>query len=102
MTSYLGIDMPQHWILAKSQHADAVNGFGVRVETSFHHGLRCVSMGNPDTLAKAVIQRIVQVKDRALNDGLDCQARWPLFPKWWRREFFLLVAPSGQRHLLGY
>ncbi len=64
------IDIAQHWILAKSAHAHAIHSFCSRIEPRIHHGLRRMPVGNSHTLAKTVIERVIQVKDHTPDDRL--------------------------------
>ena len=79
MTSNFGIDMPEHRICAKGAHASTVDRFSIRFESGFHHGLCGITVCHADTLAQAVIERVVQIKDHAADE----RARLNLFFAFW-------------------
>ena len=76
--------------MTEGAHACAINSFGIGFEPSFHHGLRGVTVGHAHALAKAVIERIVQVKDHAADERLGRASHSPLLTAWWRDDYFLL------------
>ena len=91
VASDFGIDVAQHRICAKGAHACTVNLFDICFEPGLHHSLRGVTVGHADTLAKAIIERIVQVKDHATDDRLHTRARLSLFLLGEETEFFLFL-----------
>ena len=79
MASDFGIDIPKHRVGAESPHARAIDRFCICFESGFHHGLRCVTVGHGDALAKAVIERVIEIKDHAADERLDAAEHLPLF-----------------------
>jgi protein-S-isoprenylcysteine O-methyltransferase Ste14 len=77
--SHFRINVAQHRVRAEGAHAYAVDGIRGRLESCRHHGLRSMMVGGTDALSKAVIERVIQVKD----DAADARTRVNLFFAFW-------------------
>jgi hypothetical protein len=78
LTADSGINVPQHRVEPERAHTSAEYFFDSRLQTGLHHGFSSVAVRRADALAKAVIERIIQIEDDAADKGLRV-ARLPLF-----------------------
>src|ERR1041385_2544984 len=100
VASNFSIDVLKHRIGAEGAHAGTIDRFSVCLESGFHHGLRSITVIHRHTLAKTVIERVIQIKDYAADDWLRGAAHL-LFATGWRDRIFLLFSLGRQRHHLG-
>ena len=95
--------MAEHRVRAEGAHACAINGFSICFESGFHHGLRSITVSHTDTLSKAIIERVIEVKDHATDERLDAAAHLRFLLRGRATRIFLLLFSLGrQRHLSGY
>jgi protein-S-isoprenylcysteine O-methyltransferase Ste14 len=99
---YLSIDITQHGIIAEGAHACAINSVCIGLDSRFHHGLRGVAVGGGHALPQAIIERVIQVKDHATDDGLIGAASAQFRAVRAACVSLLFLFLSGQRHLSGY
>lgn len=70
LAAHCGIDVAQHGIMAEGPHARPIHGFNACLQTGFYHGFSRVPVRGTDALAKAIVERVVEIEDNAANEGL--------------------------------
>ena len=94
--------MAEHRVRAEGAHACAVHGFRICFESGVNHGLCGMTVSHADTLSKAIIERVIEVKDYTTDQRLGAAAHGALLGAWLRDKIFLLYYLGRQRHLSGY